>query len=277
MKNSFVLYTEYKDQFDLLSPEDAGILIKAIFAYASTGEVPELTGMPKMAFSFIKNQLDRDSEKYEKTVERRKEAGKKGGRPKANDDEEKANASFDVEEKANGFSEKQTKAKKPDNDNEDVNVNDNDNVNEDVDDNVDVDVDDNNMDVVKSKDYISCQLIVDMYNDTCVSFPRCTKISDAREKAIKARLKKYTVDDFRTVFELCEQSDFLKGSNNKNWSATFDWIIKDSNMAKILDGNYSRQRGQPKESGNPFMDLYNEMVEEEKNGFEGDYGGFGGY
>ena len=58
-----------------------------------------------MAFKFIRFQLDKDNKKYEETTEKRKEAGKLGGRPKAN-----------------GFSENQTKAKKPDNDN----VNDND-------------------------------------------------------------------------------------------------------------------------------------------------------
>ena len=82
------------------------------------------------------------------------------------------------------------------------------------------------------------RLIADMYNDTCVSFPRLTTLSDARKKAIKARLKTYTVDDFKTLFEKAERSDFLKGANNRNWSATFDWLIKDSNMVKVLDGNY---------------------------------------
>ena len=82
------------------------------------------------------------------------------------------------------------------------------------------------------------QLIVDMYNDTCVSFPRLTALSQARKKAIKARLKIYTVEDFQTLFLKAETSRFLKGENSKDWSATFDWLIKDANMAKVLDGNY---------------------------------------
>ena len=48
----------------------------------------------------------------------------------------------------------------------------------------------------------------------------------------------YTVDDFRILFEKAESSSFLKGQNNRNWSATFDWLIMDGNMAKVLDGNY---------------------------------------
>lgn len=80
-----------------------------------------------------------------------------------------------------------------------------------------------------------------MYNDTCVSFPRLTTLSDARKKAIKARLNKYTIDDFKRLFEIAEASDFLKGNNGRNWSATFDWLIKDTNMAKVLDGNYNNK------------------------------------
>lgn len=86
---------------------------------------------------------------------------------------------------------------------------------------------------------INYQLIADMYNATCVSFPRLTKLSDKRKKAIKARLNNYTVEDFQKLFEIAENSSFLKGKNNRNWSATFDWLICDGNMAKVLDGNYS--------------------------------------
>lgn len=94
-----------------------------------------------------------------------------------------------------------------------------------------------------NKDNNNYLLIGDMYNETCVSFPRLKSLSDSRKKAIKARLKTYTVEDFKTMFEKAEASDFLKGGNNRNWNATFDWMIKDSNMAKILDGNYDNKKG----------------------------------
>lgn len=121
MKNSFVLYTDYIEQIEMLSREQRGDLLTTIMLYAAGEQLPELDDVTKMAFSFIKKQMDKDIEKYEQTVEKRREAGRKGGRPKANDSDDKA-------KKANGFSEKQSKAKKPDNDN--VNDNDNDNVND---------------------------------------------------------------------------------------------------------------------------------------------------
>ena len=47
------------------------------------------------------------------------------------------------------------------------------------------------------------------------------------------------MEDFQTVFENAENSSFLKGSNDRNWSANFDWLISDKNMAKVLEGNYA--------------------------------------
>lgn len=91
-------------------------------------------------------------------------------------------------------------------------------------------------------DYIG---IVDAYNSTCQSLPSVKSLSDARKKAIKARLNSYTIEDIHEAFRKAEASDFLKGKNNSNWQANFDWILKDANMAKILDGNYDNKHEKP--------------------------------
>ena len=89
------------------------------------------------------------------------------------------------------------------------------------------------------KESKSCQQSVDLYHSMCKSFRSVRSLSDASKKLFKARLNTYTLDDFRTVFENAEASSFLKGSNDRNWTATFDWLIKDANMAKVLEGNYA--------------------------------------
>lgn len=104
---------------------------------------------------------------------------------------------------------------------------------------------------------IDCQQIADLYHSICKSYPKIRSLSDARKKAIKTRLKSYSMDDFRAVFENAEASSFLKGGNNRNWIATFDWLIKDQNMAKVLDGNYSDRE---KKIGNSSFDT-NEFFE----------------
>lgn len=83
-----------------------------------------------------------------------------------------------------------------------------------------------------------------LYNDLCVSFPKCKVLSEARKKAIKARFTSgYTLEDFEALFRKAEASAFLKGKNNRSWSADFDWLIKDANIAKVLDGNYDDNKG----------------------------------
>ena len=97
---------------------------------------------------------------------------------------------------------------------------------------------DKELDIDKEK-RVDCQQIADLYNSICTSFPKLRSLSDSRRKAIKARLNTYSIEDFQTVFENAENSSFLKGSNDRNWTATFDWLIKDTNMVKVLEGNYA--------------------------------------
>ena len=98
----------------------------------------------------------------------------------------------------------------------------------------------------------NCKQIVDLFHSICVSYPSVKTLSEARRKAIKARLKAYSLDDFKILFKKAEASSFLKGSNERNWSATFDWLIKDSNMAKVIDGNYDdkgKSQSEKRDSG----------------------------
>lgn len=84
--------------------------------------------------------------------------------------------------------------------------------------------------------------IRELYDSVCGSYPRPVKLSEARKEELRARLSDgYTVKDFRKLFELAEASDFLKGENDRGWSATFDWLIADANMTKVLDGNYENR------------------------------------
>ena len=76
------MYLDYEEQFNLLTDEQIGQLMRAIMKYEKTREEPQLDGMLKMAFSFIKTRLDRDREKYKATCEKNKRNGAKGGRPK---------------------------------------------------------------------------------------------------------------------------------------------------------------------------------------------------
>ncbi|MDE6182758.1 MAG: phage replisome organizer N-terminal domain-containing protein [Eubacteriales bacterium] len=97
--------------------------------------------------------------------------------------------------------------------------------------------------------------VINLYHNLCPSFPKVMKVSESRKKAIKARLNKYTIEDFEILFEKAEASDFLKGNNNRNWRADFDWLIKDTNLPKVLEGKYDNNNKTytPNYSSNDFF------------------------
>ena len=81
MKDNFLLKTSQISVFKELSDEDAGKLIKGIFNYVKTKEIT-LDSYLKVIFIPIKEEIDKNEEKYELVCERNKINGKKGGRPK---------------------------------------------------------------------------------------------------------------------------------------------------------------------------------------------------
>ncbi len=90
MKNSFVLYTDFYEVLKDLSDEQLGLLHRVIYRYVISGNDTEakilLSPEVKMAFNFIKLQIDKNKEKWEETKEKRAEAGKKGMQNRWNED-----------------------------------------------------------------------------------------------------------------------------------------------------------------------------------------------
>ncbi len=120
-KKSFILYTDQEKHISMLTDAQAGQLLKAIYSYASQQTAPELTdSCVKMAFSFISEQINRDTEKYAEICERRRIAGKKGGAPLGNTNASKSDKT------TNCFSKQPNQ---PDNINDTATVNDTENVN----------------------------------------------------------------------------------------------------------------------------------------------------
>jgi len=82
-RKSFLLYFDWLENCAYLGNEEFGQLIRVIAQYAQTGDV-DIGSLPErieIAFGFMRGQLDRDKEKYERRCETSRENGKKGGRP----------------------------------------------------------------------------------------------------------------------------------------------------------------------------------------------------
>ena len=72
--------------------------------------------------------------------------------------------------------------------------------------------------------------------------PRVTAMTEARKKAVKARVAEHGIESIKAVFSEVSRSAFLLGSNGRNWRCDFDWIFRPTNYVKILEGNYNGDR-----------------------------------
>lgn len=114
MKNSFILYTEQKAVIDKLTDEQAGKLIKAIYAH-ETGEEMELDAILDLVITPFLTVLEKDKEKYAEKCEKRAQAGAKGGKQRVAN---QASGKQTQANQANATFAKQTQANQADNDNE---------------------------------------------------------------------------------------------------------------------------------------------------------------
>lgn len=233
-KKSFVLYTEYIDAIKALSDEQCGLLFRAILASQSGREMPILDPVTGMAFSFIKNDLDKNAAKYEATRKQRSEAGKKGAAAKkasanvaSQSITNQANANFAKQEMTNqaidDFAE-QEMANQTDN----ANVYDNDNDNDSV----------HTLNDVQDE----CISVFNAYNSICTRLNRAEKMTNTRREAIKTLLQDYTEDDVKNAFSKANKSDFLSGRATGGFQAGIDFVLQPDKFLKILEGVYDNHK-----------------------------------
>ena len=121
-KETFLFYADWLNVIRDLPSEVQLEVYQAIAEYAIYGNLIELKPLAKVAFGFVKQTIDRDTQKYISISEKRSEAGKKGGRRLKDNELEESNE----KQKKQLLSEKSKKSNCPLNDNDNDNVNDND-------------------------------------------------------------------------------------------------------------------------------------------------------
>ena len=100
-KKSIILHTDSAEQWNMLTDDQAGKLIKALLVYSQTGEQIETEdGMLKMAFSFISAQLDRDREKYDEKCAKNKRIADEREKKKIAEREKREQEETNVHERA---------------------------------------------------------------------------------------------------------------------------------------------------------------------------------
>ena len=69
---------------------------------------------------------------------------------------------------------------------------------------------------------------------------------DDNKKILRSRwkedLERQNLDWWKKLFFYIKESDFLMGDNDKDWTPNLEWIVKKSNLRKILNGNYDQKK-----------------------------------
>lgn len=256
MNDSFILYTSYYALIEGLTDEQLGQLTRAIFLYARDGETISLEPVVRMAFGFIVDDMKRNKAKYEEKVERWRANGKKGGRPRKNQEDKQKPIGLDKNQEVSEIT-KQNQEVFPktlyDNDNEyvDDNVNDND-VSKETDNNIPskegLSISENpKVDPAKRAkiDFAAIKEYWNTKHDQSGSvMRRLTLMSDQRKGNVRSRIREYG-GDVQMVYKAIDKamaSDFMNGKNGKGWVASFDWMMCPSNFPKVLEGNYDNEQ-----------------------------------
>lgn len=102
------------------------------------------------------------------------------------------------------------------------------------------------------------QRLIDLYHEHCQTLPAVKLLTESRKLALRQRwqqaakdLKRYPVGDidaglawWSKFFSAVDASDFLSGRDGRWSSCNLDWLLKQANFAKVIEGNYSNGRGQ---------------------------------
>lgn len=72
-QKGFVVYGDYQAVVDELNDEQAGKLFRGMISYFITGKVPKFEGVLKYVWIPIRQQMDRDKEKYDAKCEKNRE------------------------------------------------------------------------------------------------------------------------------------------------------------------------------------------------------------
>ncbi|HZP06182.1 MAG TPA: hypothetical protein VFB43_14870 [Terracidiphilus sp.] len=76
----------------------------------------------------------------------------------------------------------------------------------------------------------------DAWNRLADNLPKVEKLTDSRRKKVLARMRQgISQAQFEAAVTACTQKPFLRGENERGWTATFDWLVaNDRNIEKAV-------------------------------------------
>lgn len=255
MNDSFILYTSYYALIEGLTDEQLGQLTRAIFLYARDGKTINLEPVVRMAFAFIKDNIERNQDKYQAKCEKNRQIALERERKKREAREKAGNTNVHERSRTCENNTNVHERSPYDNDNDNEYDNDNDNV-------VSKETDNKpskegiqsasvkpeapgggkgsksqKIDYAAVKEYWNRK-----HDETKSAMPPITLMTENRKVMVKARVRqcKGDVKTLYRVIDIAMASDFMNGNNKHGWLGKFDWIFgNEQNFAKVLEGNFN--------------------------------------
>lgn len=258
MNDSFILYTSYYALIEGLTDEQLGQLTRAIFLYARDGKTIKLEPVVRMAFAFIKDNIERNQDKYQAKCEKNRQIALERERKKREAREKAGNTNVHERSRTCENNTNVHERSPYDNDNDNDNEYDNDN---------DVSKETNILEPSKEgiqsasvktealgggkgskSQKIDYAAVKEYWNrkhdETKSAMPPITLMTENRKVMVKARVRqcKGDVKTLYRVIDIAMASDFMNGNNKHGWLGKFDWIFgNEQNFAKVLEGNFNNE------------------------------------
>lgn len=263
-KDNFLFNCRWRAAVRDLAPELRLEIYEAVMDYAQSGVVPEMSDVAMVAFSFIRQDIDRQRDNYEEVCRKRQAGGRKGGNPNLRKGQ--PNPYYAGGAESNGEDNQRLPEITSDNlrlsqitsDNLRLSQITSDKQKEkEIEIETDIYIPPTPADAGASplagrtpeppaRSAVPYRRIVEMWNATCTSFPRLMGLSEKRRTKIGVRWKEMAelgdpLDILQRLFDRMQESRFLQGDNRRGWKANFDWLMHNGeNWRKVMEGNYDR-------------------------------------
>ena len=274
MKETFILYTSYKDAIMVLSDEQAGRLLKAIFEYATTGIKQEIDDTAvKFAYMLIVSQIESSNKQYEKKCERNRENAAKRWQAMATENmqtqKEDTSACDGMRTDTNGCERMRTDAldRYDRYDRYDRKNKEEDNKKKD---------EPSICATAQSSSSLDYSEVVDYWNAAVERSGSAMRplrgLTENRKAAIRARLREHKQEGMAAIRQMIDKavvSNFLNGRNSRNAIFTFDRLMSPSMFQKTLEGNFDNaeqaaQEQQPTSIGKLMQEQHQEPKNEQQ-------------
>lgn len=238
--NGFFIFYDWREAFTALSGDDCKSMLMAMLDYAEHGtEPPEFEGLAKMAACFIFPAMKRRKESVENgrlggqtRVENAASGDGKGGKTENSECstplEPPLNPpSSPLDDRSNPPSSTKTRQ------------------------DIDKDKDENkNIDYRQDDDKtVTVSSVVGLAKSICdwIDYPTVL----TRELCQRVEGSGYDYEDYKRLFEVANECDFLKGKGEHGWKASLEWLIE--HMYEVTSGKY-RAWDKPAENASSSFD-----------------------